>query len=70
MKNHLRVTFRGKSYFGQDGGYVFLESPGRPGILGQQILDRENNCMETPKTDAELLTRLRNRYRRQMRGAA
>lgn len=67
MKNHLRVTFRGRSYFGQDDGYVFLESDGRPGILGQQILDHGNNCMTTPKTEAALLRKLRNKYRREQR---
>lgn len=64
---HLRVTFRGQSYFGQQNGYVFLVSEGRPGVLGQQILDRGNNCMTTPSTASELRKKLRNRHRRQQR---
>ena len=64
MKHHLRVTFHNQSYFGEDGGYVYLETLDRPGILGQQILDRGHNCMTTPSSTDLLLRKLHLAYRR------
>lgn len=67
MKTHLHVTFRGQEYFGQESGYVFLESSGRPGTLGQQVMDHGTSCMTTPTTAEALLRKLRNKHRRQQR---
>ena len=69
MKNNLRVVVSGYEYWGQEGGYVFLENSrtGRIGTLGQQVTDGNCNCLSTPGTEAELVRKLRNIQRREKR---
>lgn len=67
MRHKRKIGGEQTSFFMPDGGgYIWRESPGRPGVLGQQI-DIRGNCLEA--RTAEGLKREVDRWvRHQRRG--